>query len=99
MLFHVSWEFIDTTEEGERRLLDVFSNWQPPAETDFSGGFYGFADGNGGFALVETDSAAAIARAASPFTPWMSFTTRPILPIQESAQISGEGVAFRDSVQ
>lgn len=99
MLFHVSWEFIDTTEEAERRVLDVFSNWQPPAGTDFSAGFYGYADGAGGFAIVETDSAAALARATAPFSPWLSFTARPILPIQESAQISGEGVAFRDSVE
>jgi hypothetical protein len=30
MLFHVTWEFIDTSEDGIRRSLAVFSKWQPP---------------------------------------------------------------------
>jgi len=97
MLFHVSWEFIDTSEEAERRNLNVFSNWSPPAETVFKG-FYGFADGGGGFAIIETDSASALARAMAPFIPWLSFTARVILPIEESAQIGGEAVAFRDNI-
>ena len=46
MLFHVTWQFTDTSEEGERRSLTVFSQWQPPAGADFQG-FYGFADGSG----------------------------------------------------
>ena len=47
MLFHVTWEFIDTSEDGIRRSLEVFSKWQPPAGAEFKG-FYGFADGGGG---------------------------------------------------
>jgi hypothetical protein len=31
MLFHVSWAFVDTSEEGQRRSLAVFAKWQPPA--------------------------------------------------------------------
>jgi hypothetical protein len=49
MLFHVTWEFIDTSEEGIRRSLDVFSKWQPPAGAELKG-FYGFADGGGALA-------------------------------------------------
>ena len=57
MLFHVTWEFIDTSEDGIRRSLEVFSKWQPPAGAEFKG-FYGFADSSGGVALIEADSAA-----------------------------------------
>jgi hypothetical protein len=35
MLFHVTWEFIDTSEDGIRRSLEVFSKWQPPARAEF----------------------------------------------------------------
>jgi hypothetical protein len=35
MLFHVTWEFIDTSEDGIRRSLAVFSKWQPPAGAEF----------------------------------------------------------------
>ena len=57
MLFHVTWEFIDTSEEGERRSLAVFAKWEPPAGAEFKG-FYGFANGLGGVAIIEVDSAA-----------------------------------------
>jgi uncharacterized protein DUF3303 len=97
MLFHVAWQFVDTTEEGQRRSLAVFSTWQPPAGAEFKG-FYGFTDGSGGVALLEADSAETLARTTAPWTPWLRFTATPIVPIEESTAIAGEAVAFRDSV-
>ena len=89
MLFHVQWAFTDQSEEGSRRSLDVFSKWQPPPGADFQG-FYGFADGSGGVAIVEVDSAATLARTTGPWTPWLTFEVTPILPIDESSSIGGE---------
>lgn len=97
MLFHVSWQFADNTEEGQRRSLAVFAKWQPPAGAEFRG-FYGFADGGGGVAIIEADSAATLASTTAPWTPWLRFTATPIVPIEESTAISGEAAAFRDSV-
>lgn len=97
MLFHVTWQFIDTSEDGERRSLSVFSQWQPPAGAEFHG-FYGFADGTGGVAIIEVDSAATLARTVDLWTPWLAFETTPILPIEEASAIAAEGVAFRDSI-
>jgi hypothetical protein len=97
MLFHVTWEFIDTSEEGEKRSLDVFANWQPPAGAEFRG-FYGFADNSGGVAIIEVDSLQTLARTTAPFIPWIRFAATPIVPIEELAQIGGEAIAFRDSV-
>ena len=97
MLFHVTWQFIDTSEEGQRRSLAVFEKWQPPTGAEFQG-FYGFADGSGGVALVEADSAATLARTIDPWTPWLHFAVTPIIPIEESSAIAMEAVAFRDSV-
>ena len=98
MLFHVVWEFTDTSEEGEKRSLQVFANWQPPAEAQFQG-FYGFADSSGGVALIEVDSAATLAKVTAPWTPWLAFTATPIVPIEEATAIGAEAVAFRESVQ
>ena len=97
MLFHVTWDFIDTSEEGERRSLEVFSKWQPPAGAEFKG-FYQFADSSGGVAIVEVDSAATLTRTTAPWTPWLHFTVTPIVPIEEATTISGEAMRFRDSV-
>ena len=97
MLFHVTWEFVDTSEEGQRRSLTLFSGWQPPEGADFQG-FWGYASGRGGVAIIEAADAAAVARATSPWTPWLRFSVDPILPIEESAAIANEGVQLRDSV-
>ncbi len=94
MLFHVTWEFIDRSEGGQKRSLDLFSKWQPgPGQFQ---GFYGFADGGGGVALIEAESAADLTRTMAPWTPFLNFTTRVILPVQETAKISGEAAAWRD---
>ncbi len=56
-----------------------------------------FADNSGGVAIIDADSAATLARATAPFVPWIRFSAKPILPIEESAAIAGEGIAFRES--
>lgn len=97
MLFHVTWDVIDTSDEAEREGLAMFGKWQPPADVEFKG-FYGFADGSGGVAIIEADSAAALARTTAPWTTRLNFTMTPILPIEDAVAISGEAIAFRDSV-
>jgi hypothetical protein len=97
VLFHVTWDFIDQTEAGTKRSLAVFAAWQPPAGAEFKG-FYGFADGRSGVALIEVDSAETLERTTAPWTPWLRFTVAPIVPIEESTTIANEAVAFRDSV-
>ena len=97
MLFHVTWEFVDTSEEAERRSLAVLAQWQPPEGAEFQA-FYAFADGSGGAAIVEVDSAATLARTTGPWIPWLKFTTHAILPVEESAALGQEAIAFRDSV-
>ena len=95
MLFMVSWEFVDASEAGTKRSLETFGRWQPPEGADFQQ-FYGFADGSGGVAIVEVDSAATLAKATAPFTPWLRFTAKAVLPIEESSAIAGEAIGFRE---
>lgn len=96
MLFHSTWEFTDTSEEAipeSRVLLAVAAT----RGFDFKG-FWKFADGSGGVAIIEADSATTFARATAPFQPWLRFSTTPILPVEEAAAIAGEAVAARDSM-
>ncbi len=98
MLFHVTWEQIDTSEEGLERSLKVLSQWKPAEGADFKA-FYEFTDGSGGAAIIEIDSAATMARLTGPWLPWLSFTIKAILPNDEAAAIAGEAIAFRASVR
>ncbi len=97
MLFHVTWTFINVSEDSQRRSLAVFAAWEPPAGAEFKG-FYGTADGMGGVAIIEVDSAQTLARTTEPWSPWLRFEVTPIIPIEEAAAIGHEAVAFRDSV-
>ena len=97
MLFHVTWQFTDTSEDDIRRNLQVFSKWQPPDGVQFQG-FYGFADGTGGVAIVEADSGETLFETTAPWTPWLRFTATPIIPIEQSTQIATKAMEFRDSV-
>jgi len=95
MLFHVMWEYIDTTEAGQKRSLHLFSKWQPgPGQFQ---AFYEFADGGGGVALIEVSSTTDLAKTIAPWTPFLRFTTHPILPIQEAAGINAAAAAWRDA--
>jgi hypothetical protein len=96
-LYHLSWQFKDTSEEGLKRGLAAFSAWEPPEGQQFVG-FYGNADSSGGVAIIEADSHETIARATSPFAPWATFAATPIVPIETTAAVGAEGVAFRESV-
>lgn len=93
MLFQLTWDFTDTSEEAEAKTLQLFSKWQPGPATFH--GFYGYADGGGGVAIIEAADAATLAKTVAPWTSWLSFEVRPILPIQESAAIGGEAIAWR----
>ena len=96
MLFHVMWEFTHNSEEAIQRNLAFLSQWKPPDGFEFKG-FWAHADGSGGVAIVETDSAATIAKATAAFTPWHRFSATPILPVEEAAAIAGEAAAARAS--
>jgi hypothetical protein len=95
MLFHVAWDFADSSEAAQRRSLQLFSKWTPgPGHFQ---AFYGFADGGGGVALVEAATAADLAKTIAPWTPFLRFTVRPVVPIRESAEIDGAAAAWRDA--
>jgi hypothetical protein len=97
MLFHVTWDFVDPTEDSERRHVALFARWQPPAEADFQA-FYINADYSGGMALVDVDSAATLARTMAPWLPFLRFTAKPVEPTELTMAIRREAIAFRDSV-
>ena len=97
MLYHVTWEFIDATEDSERRHVAVFAQWTPPAEANFQA-FYNHANYSGGVAIVEVDDTTTLARTMAPWLPWLRFTATPIVPVQQSIAMRAEAIAFRDSV-
>ena len=98
MKYVIVWEpWANVSEDVLARSLEVFSKWAPAEGTNFVQ-FLGRVDGRGGFAVVETDDVALIARDTAIFGAFLNMTVYPVVDIQESARIAGEAVEFRRTV-
>ena len=60
--------------------------------------FVGRLDGEGAFAVVETDNPNDVLDASAKFAPLKVFTVYPVVDITEWAQKLQEGVEFRESI-
>ena len=98
MKYVVTWEArANVTEEAFGRSLQVFSKWVPSEGVAYKE-FLSRVDGGGGYAVVETDDAALIAKDTNPFSVWFDFSVVPVLEIGDSTAIAMEAVAFLQSV-
>jgi hypothetical protein len=84
-------------EEAAKRGLELFGKWSPPEDVTFLQ-FVTRLDGNGGFAVLETDNPANLGEAAAKFGPYFEFHIYPVLDIAEGAALGSDGVAWRDSI-
>ena len=97
MKYIVSWETRpNASEEVQARSLQVFGKWSPAEGTNFVQ-FLGRVDGRGGFAVVETDDVALIARDMAVFGAFFDMSVYPVLDIEQTAQIIGDAIQFRQS--
>lgn len=85
------------TEEIEKRSLELFVNWKPPAGYDIKS-HYAFADGSGGMVLAEAATVEALTEAAAPWGPFLDFEIHPLINVAESVPIAQRVMAWRDSV-
>ncbi len=97
MKYVITWTARGTDEAADARSLQVFGQWTPSEAATFHQ-FLGRVDGRGGFAVVETDDPATIARDAAIFGAWFDFEVYPCLEITETAAVGQEAVEFRSSV-
>jgi hypothetical protein len=98
MKYVVSWESRQSVSEGDQaRGLQVFSKWSPSEGATFHQ-FLGRVDARGGFAVVETDDPALIAKDMAIFSAFFEMSVYPVLEIADIAGIAGEAVEFRGSV-
>lgn len=98
MKYVVHWESRPTASEAlQARGLQVFSKWAPSEGTTFHE-FLGRVDGRGGYAVVETDDPALVARDMSIFSAFFDMSVEPVMEIADIAMIGAEAVEFRASI-
>jgi hypothetical protein len=94
MKYVVSWQSRpNVTEEVQARSLEVFRKWSPAEGTTYLQ-FLGRIDGPGGFAVVETDDPALLARDTAIFSTYFDMSVYPVLDVQDAARIGGEALEF-----
>ena len=99
MLFAVTYTGRgDSTEESEKRILQLFANWKRPAGYEEKA-HYGFSDGSGGLAMVEASTAAALYEGLSVWAPFFEFNAVPVVEISEGVSLLQRVYGWRDSVK
>ena len=77
MKYVVSWETRqNASEELQARGLEVFGKWSPSEGTTFHQ-FLGRIDGRGGYAVVETDDPALVAKDMATFSAFFEMSVAP----------------------
>ena len=97
MKYVVQWTVQATlTEEDNKRLLDLFSGWEPAAGIEQ---MLGQVDGMGGFNIVETDDPRQLALDVMKFQPYLAHTIYPVLDLTETAHVFAEAVEYQASIK
>lgn len=102
MKYLVSWKIRgggsgEENETAAARSLAVFAKWSPADDATFHQ-FLTRLDGEGGFAVVETDNPASILEGPAKFGPWFEFTVTPVMDIMDGIAVQQQAIDFRRSV-
>jgi len=102
MKYLISWTPRDggsaaDQESAAKRSLQVFSKWAIPDGATFHQ-FVQRLDGNGGYAVVESDDYRAVMDGPLKFTPFFVFDVVPVVDIMDSIAVAADAIEFRDSI-
>jgi Protein of unknown function (DUF3303) len=84
-------------ESSAKRGLQVFSKWSPRSDQTFKE-FLTRLDGEGGFAVIETENPAGLLDGPAKFAPFFEFSVYPVIDVTEGVAFANEAIEFRDSV-
>lgn len=98
MKYVVQWTQREgTTIEQNKRGLALFGKWTPDPNATFHQ-FLQRADGKGGFAVVEGESAESMLRDSTLFAETFEFQLYPVLEMMDGIKIFQEVMDIYDTV-
>jgi hypothetical protein len=80
-----------------KSVLAAFAKWQTPADQTWSE-FLSRIDGEGGFAVIETNNQAGLLDGVSKFVTWLEFEIIPVVDIMDGVTVLAAGAEFRESI-
>lgn len=83
-------------ENAQKRILEVFLEWQPPANFKIEAFVIRVGDW-GGYMLLDCDEPLTVHGFCS-MLPSFVFEARPVVPVMDAVRVEQEAMAFRDAV-
>ena len=83
--------------EAGKRAQALLSKWQPSASANIRE-WMARCDGNGGFSVLETDSATDLLKDLSTWSSFLEFTLYPVVDIADATAATEEALAVRESI-
>ncbi len=83
--------------EAAKRAQALLAKWQPSKSLTIAE-WVTRCDGNGGFCVLETDSATALLQDLTTWSSFLEFTLYPVVDIVESTPVTAEALAIRASI-
>lgn len=72
------------TQDDQKKALDLFRSWQPPAGLEIRAHYLGATGGD--FIVIETDSLGALVEAVAIWAPFVTYEVTPIVAVQEGIE-------------
>lgn len=91
------WHCAAEPRRWKKAILAAFAKWQIPADQNYKE-FLSRIDGEGGFAVIDTDNQAGLLDGVSKFTTWLEFDIVPVVDIMDGVSVLAAGADFRESV-
>lgn len=91
-----SYGSVGDYEAAQERILGIMQHWQPPADVTIHQ-FVVRVGTWGGYAVLETDNAAAIHQLTSTFAVF-EFVVEQVLDVGDALAAEGAAVAWRKSI-
>jgi hypothetical protein len=83
-------------ENAQKRILEVFTQWEAPA--NFHIELFVIRVGDwGGYMMLECDDPAAVHKFCS-MLPAFVFEVHPVIPIEDAVRVELESIDFRDNL-
>ncbi|MBM85463.1 MAG: DUF3303 domain-containing protein [Rhodospirillaceae bacterium] len=83
-------------ENAQKRILEIFNQWQPPANFQIEVFVVRVGD-YGGYMLVDCDDPLEVHKLCSTF-PAFEFQARPVVPVMDAVRVEQEAIEFRDGL-
>lgn len=97
MLFARIYKFKGTTEEGQKRSTQLYTQRSSTGKVPYKIKAH-YEHCTGGIVIVETDSAEALIEGTIPWLPYFDFEVIPIVEVEASVRALQRVYRWRDSV-